>query len=355
MLENTCNVRNNTAADGINFAKVELGSSSGVTVVQGPLKWLLSGILMMMAVVTAYAQTWPTKEIRIVVPYTAGGAADTFGRQFAQRLAVMWGQPVVIDNRPGSATIAGAENVARSRPDGYTMLLTAESTMSINPHLFAKLPYNAQKDFTPVSILASGQLVLVGPATLPANTLAEVIGLARAKPGSLNYGSLGVGHLSHLAMETLKSNTGTNMLHIPFKGGADAIVAVVAGQVQLVIASISTVKPYLKSGRLKAYAIGGTQRSEQLPDVPTFAELGYPDAGTPYWFGLFLPAGASAELVTRISRDTARVVVDPEFREKQIAIGFSSHSSTPEEFSLFLRKDSERAASAVKLTGAKAE
>ncbi len=304
----------------------------------------------------AQAQDWPAKPIRIVVPYPAGGASDTLGRQLADKLSLQWGQPVIIDNRPGSSSIAGAVAVARSPADGYTLLLAPDATMSINPHLFAKLPYNAEKDFIPVAMVALLQQVLVVPTSLPANNLAELIALARAKPGALNYGSQGVGNLSHLSMEMLKANAKIHVTHIPFKGGADSVVAVASGQVQMLLVTISTVQPHIKSGRLKALAISGTQRSPLLPDVPTFAELGYPDAGAVSYFALFFPADVPNTVVTRVASDVAQIVVDPEFRAKADARGFNPPTtSNPQEFAAFLKQYDALAAKAVKISGAKVE
>jgi tripartite-type tricarboxylate transporter receptor subunit TctC len=303
----------------------------------------------------AQAQDWPTKPVRIIVPYVASGASDIVSRRLAEKLSLQWGQPVIVDNRPGGATIAGTTFVARSAPDGYTMLITSESTMAINPHLFAKLPYDPRKDFAPVTALVQGQFVLTAPSALPANTLTELIALARAKPGTLSYGSLGVGNQTHLFMEIFKAGAGLDLVHIPYKGGAEAIVAVVGNHVQLVLASIQTVQPHIKAGVLKAIAIGGTQRSPLMPAVPTFAELGYPDVVASYGFGLYLPAGAPRWLITSIHRDVARVVSEPDFRDKQITSGFNPVASSPEQFTASLLKDDERFAKAVKLFSAKVE
>lgn len=304
----------------------------------------------------AQAQNWPTRPVRIVVPYSPGGAVDVLGRQLAEKLSLQWGQPVIVENRPGSATIAAAELVARSPADGHTILLTISGTMSINPHLFAKLPYDAEKDFAPVTMPALMPQLLIAHHSLKANTLPELIALARAKSGAINYGSTGIGTQGHLAMEMLKAKAGINLVHVPYKGGPQAVLAAVAGDVQLVIATIPSAQTQIKAGHLKAIAIDGTRRSPRMPEVPTFAELGYPEVSAYVAFGLFLPAGAPREVVSRIYRDAARIVTEPDFRDRQIiANGYELVASSPEEFAAYLRKESESYAKAIKISGAKIE
>jgi len=304
----------------------------------------------------AQAQDWPKKPVRIVVPYGTGGAVDSLGRQLAEKLSLQWGQPVIVENRPGSATVTAAVLVARSPADGYTLLLTADSTMSVNPHLFTKLPYDAQKDFAPVTMLVLSPQLLTAHPSLEANTLPELIALARAKPGAINYGSPGIGSQAHLSTGMLQAAAGIDLVHVPYKGGPQAVTAVIAGEVQLAYSIIATVQSHIKAGRLKAIAIGGNRRSSLLPDVPTFAEMGYPTVGAYTWFGLFLPAGTPREVITRIYRDAARIVTEPDFRDKQIiAKGNEPVANSPEEFAAYLRKESESRGNEVKISGAKAE
>src|SRR5919106_743647 len=243
------------------------------------------------------AEAWPTKPVRIVVAYPPGGGIDVLARQLADKLTPAWGQPVVVENKPGANTIVAADAVAKS--DNHTILMTTDATFSINPHLYAKLPYDARRDFVPVTMLVLLHQLLVAHPSLQANTLEELIKLAKAKPGSINYASYGSGSQPHLAGEMLKNKAGIDLVHVPYKGISLAVPAVIAGEVQLTFAGIATSMPQLKAGRIKALATGGDKRSPLLPQVPTFAELGYPEVETHAWFGLFLPAGAPKEAVTK--------------------------------------------------------
>src|SRR5205085_2870457 len=304
----------------------------------------------------AHAQSWPGKPVRIVVAYPPGGGIDVMARQLAEKLTGMWGQPVIVENKPGANTILATETVAKSAPDGYTVLLTTDATFSINPHLYAKLPFDTQKDFIPVTMLVLLQQLLIAHPSLPANTLGELIALAKAKPGTINYASYGSGSQPHLSGEMLKYKAGIDLVHVPYKGISLAVPAVMAGEVQLTFAGIATSLPQLKSGRIKALAIGGPQRSPLLPEVPTFTELGYPEVETHAWFGFFLPARSPAEAVQRLYADTRKILDDPEFRQKQlIDKGYDVVGSSPTEFAAYIKRDSQSRARAVKLSGAKAE
>jgi len=305
---------------------------------------------------TALAQTWPAKPVRIVVAYPPGGGIDVMSRQIAEKLTAAWGQPVVVENRPGANTIVATDAVAKSGADGYTVLMTTDATFSINPHLYAKLPFDTQKDFIPVTMLVLLQQLLVAHPSLPAGTLPELIALAKAKPGSINYASYGSGSQPHLSGEMLKYKAGIDLVHVPYKGISLAVPAVMAGEVQLTFAGIASSSAPLKSGRIKAIAIGGTKRSPLFPEVPTFAELGYPEVETHAWFGLFLPAGSPKEAVSRLYADVKRVIDDPEFRQKQLVDrGYEPIGSSPEEFSAYIVKDRDSRGRAVKISGAKAE
>jgi tripartite-type tricarboxylate transporter receptor subunit TctC len=304
----------------------------------------------------AMAQAWPGKPVRIVVAYPPGGGIDVLGRQLAEKLTAAWGQPVVVENRPGANTIVAADAVAKSPPDGYSVLLTTDATFSINPHLYARLPFDTQRDFAPVTMLVLLHQLLVAHPSLPANTLEELVKLARAKPGSLNYASYGSGSQPHLAGEMLKNRAGIDLVHVPYKGISLAVPAVIAGEVQLTFAGIASSMGPLKAGRIKPIAIGGARRSPLLPQVPTFAELGYPEVETHAWFGLFLPAGSPREAVSRIYGDTRKILEEPEFRQKQlIDKGYEVVGSSPGEFLNFLKTDRESRGRAVKISGAKAE
>ena len=302
------------------------------------------------------AHAWPTKPVRIVVAYPAGGGIDVMARQIAEKLTSAWGQPVIVENKPGANTILATDSVAKSPADGHTILMTTDATFSINPHLYAKLPYDTQRDFIPVTMLVLLQQLLVAHPSLSANTLEELIDLAKAKPGAINYASYGSGSQPHLAGEMLKNKAGIDLVHVPYKGISLAVPAVMAGEVQLTFAGIATSMPQLKAGRIKAIAIGGAARSPLLPQVPTFTELGYPEVETHAWFGLFLPAGSPRDAVARIQRDTKKILDEPDFRQKQlIEKGYEVVGSSSQEFVNYLKWDSESRGRAVRISGAKAE
>ena len=319
------------------------------------MRFLLS-VLLCFSCFAADAQSWPTKPVRIVVAYPPGGGIDVMARQIAEKVTPLWGQPVVVENKPGANTILATDSVAKSPADGHTILMTTDATFSINPHLYSKLPFDTQRDFIPVTMLVLLQQLLVAHPALPANTLQELISLAKQKPGSINYASYGSGSQPHLSGEMLKNKAGIDLVHVPYKGISLAVPAVMAGEVQLTFAGIATSMPQLKAGRIKPIAIGGPKRSPLLPEVPTFTELGYPEVETHAWFGFFLPAGSPKEAVSRIHLDVKRVLDEPEFRQKQlIEKGYDVVGSSPDEFAAYIRKDSESRGRAVKISGAKAE
>ncbi len=304
----------------------------------------------------ALAQAYPAKPIRIVVPYPAGGGIDIMSRLIAQRLAQRFGQSVVVENKPGAGTIVAAESVARAAPDGYTLLITTDATITINPYLYAKLPYDAVKDFAPVSQLVFLNQLLVANAALPVNNLKELIAHAKANPGKLNYASYGIGSQPHLAMEIFKSQSGTDIVHVPYKGIPQAVPAAIAGEVQLTFSGAASTQAHLRAGRLKALAIGGKARLPLLPDVPTFAEAGFPDVPANAWFGLFAPAGTPRDVITLLHGEIVRLFKEPEFVQKEIAAkGYELVASSPEEFAAFLAGDARRNAQAVRISGARAE
>jgi tripartite-type tricarboxylate transporter receptor subunit TctC len=320
-----------------------------------PFLQLLAAVFLA-APILAWAQAWPARPVRIVVAYPPGGGIDVMARQIAERMTQAWGQPVVVENKPGANTIVATDAVAKSAADGYTVLMTTDATFSINPHLYSKLPFDTRRDFVPVTMLVLLQQLLVAHPALPADSLEELIRVAKSKPGTINYASYGSGSQPHLSGEMLKHKAGIDLVHIPYKGISLAVPAVIAGEVQLTFAGIATSSAPLKAGRIKALAIGGKQRSPLFPQVPTFAELGYPEVETHAWFGLFLPANSPQQAVSRIHLEVKRILDDPEFREKQlIARGYEVVGSAPEEFAAYIRRDSESRARAVKISGARAE
>jgi len=319
------------------------------------MKPLLAALLLLCSS-ALQAQTWPAKPVHLVVAYPPGGGIDVMARQIAEKLTARWQQPVVVENRPGANTIVAAEAVAKSAPDGYTVLMTTDATFSINPHLYAKLPYDAQKDFIPVTMLVLLQQLLVAHPSVPFDDLQGLVKFAKANPGKLNYASYGSGSQPHLSGEMLKYKAGIDLVHVPYKGISLAVPAVIAGEVQLTFAGIASSLGPLQAGRIKPIAIGGKQRSPLLPQVPTFAELGYPEVETHAWFGLFLPANSPQSAVQKTYLDAKAVLDEPGFRQKQlIDKGYEVVGSAPDEFVAYLKKDSENRARAVKISGAKAE
>ena len=313
-------------------------------------------VLLLCFATAVQAQSWPARPVRLVVAYPPGGGIDVMARQIAEKLTAAWGQPVVVENRPGANTIVAADAVAKSAADGYTMLFTTDATFSINPHLYARLPFDTQRDFIPVTMLVLLQQLLVAHPSVQANTLAELIDLAKKNPGKINYASYGSGSQPHLSGEMLKFKAGIDLVHVPYKGISLAVPAVMAGEVQLTFSGIASSLGPLRSGRIKAIAIGGPKRSPIWPNLPTFTELGYPEVETHAWFGLFLPAGSPKEAVSRTYLDVRRILEEPEFRQKQLVDkGYDVVGSSPEEFASYIRSDRESRGRAVKISGAKAE
>ncbi len=305
---------------------------------------------------TGSVQAYPNKTIRIIVPYPAGGGIDLISRAIGNQLSQRWGQPVVIENKPGSGTIVAAEGLAKAAPDGYTLMVTTDSTISVNPHLYARLPYDPVKDFAPITQMVLLNQLLLANAAVPANNLKELIAYAKANPGKLNYASYGSGSQPHLAMEMLKSQAGMDIVHVPYKGIPQAVPAAIAGEVQLTFSGAASSIAHIKGGRLKAIAIGGKSRLFMLPEVPTFTEGGFPEVPANAWFGLFAPAGTPREVVMKLNAEVVKMLKEPEFNQKEVvAKGYELVANTPEEFTAFLVTDSQRNARAIKISGAKAE
>ncbi len=300
----------------------------------------LAWVLQSMLAGTAFAQSFPTKPVRIVVPYPPGGGVDILARALAADLTQSWGQAVVVENIPGAASIIGAEKVAAAPADGHTLLMTTNPTVVGNRFLYKKLPYDPDRDLAPVSlVMRSGQFVLAHPS-LRANTLKELVEMAKRDPGKIAYSSWGNGTQPHLLFEAMSKREGIQLLHVPYKGIAPAVTAVVAGEVQLTVASPGQAGGLLKGGRLKALAIGDAVRARDFPSVPTSAEAGFPYALSSVWFGMFAPGGTPPALVERIARDVAAIARRPDFTDKQInSKGFERVASTPSEFAAAIRSE----------------
>jgi tripartite-type tricarboxylate transporter receptor subunit TctC len=327
-----------------------------MTVLKTSLAALLSACCAMPAALAQSAAAYPSKAIRIVVPYPAGGGIDVLSRVLGERLSRSLGQPVLIDNKPGAGTILAAELVAKAPADGYTLMVTSDSTLTINQHLYAKLPYDPVKDFAPITqLVLLNQLLLANP-TVPANNLKELVVYAKAHPGKLNYASYGSGSQPHLAMEMLKVQTGMDIVHVPYKGIPQAVPAALANEVQLTFSGAASSQAFIKAGKLKALAVGGKSRMALLPDVPTFAESGFPDVPSNAWFGLFAPAGTPHDIIMKLHAEVTRILKEPEFIQKEItAKSYELVASSPQAFAEFLVTDSARNARAVKVSGAKVE
>lgn len=307
------------------------------------LSWCVAATVLIAGVLSsqqpAHAQ-YPTKPVHIVVPYPAGGAVDAFARVLSQRLSEVWNQQVVVDNRPGASTMIGADQVAKSPADGYTLLLTAELTLVTVPHLHEKIPYDPLKDFAPITALVSATQALVANPALPASTVKELVALAKKRPGELSYGSFGIGSTGHLNMEMLQAATGVRFNHIPYNGAGPAMNDVIGGHIDFMFAAISIVKGNVKAGKLRMIGVGSDHRSSEFPDVPTISESGVPGFEAKSWFGLVAPAGTPADVIKTINRDVIKVISEPAFREQYlIAQGLEPILNTPEQFAAFIRSE----------------
>ena len=285
----------------------------------------------------ALAQAFPARPVRLVVPFAAGGAVDTVARALGQKLMESWRQPVLVDNRPGAGGNIAADVVAKAPADGYTLLITTQG-FAISPSLYKKLPFDATRDFAPVTQLTSSFLVLVCSPQVPAHSIRELIALAKAKPGAINYGSTGVGAPPHLLGELLKSSAGVDLLHVPYKGDAPLTQALLAGEVQVAFMPLAGVLPHIKSGRLRALGVSGKARSATMPEVPTFTEAGLAFEFTG-WLGIFAPALAPRELVAQVQREFARAVAAADMLERWPAWGYEPVGNTPEQFAEKVRVD----------------
>jgi tripartite-type tricarboxylate transporter receptor subunit TctC len=300
------------------------------------------------------ASNYPNKPIRLVVPYPPGGTTDIVARGIGIKLAERLGQQVVIDNRGGASTIIGADAVAKSLPDGYTLLLTTATTMSINPQVNPKLPYDAAKDFAPITSAVNVPFMIAVHPSLPANSMTELIALAKAKPGTLKYSTPGAASSNHLAGALLESMANIKLSHIPYKGSGPATVAVLGGEVDIVITGIATVTPHWKTGRLKILAIGADQRHPSWPEIPSTGEAGLKGYYAGTWFGVVTRAGTPRTIIDTLNRETVAALSAGELKERLTAIGFDVFTGTPEEFARFMQTDRTRAARVIKAANIKA-
>jgi tripartite-type tricarboxylate transporter receptor subunit TctC len=305
--------------------------------------------------VAAQSTSYPNRAIRWIVPLPPGGGADIVARTVADRLSKNLGQQVIVDNRAGGGTVIGAELAARSAPDGYTWLLGTATTHAINASLVKKLPYDPQKDFSPVSLVAVLPQVFVAHPSLPANSLKEVIALARRRPDEINFASTGNGSANQLAVEMLKSYAKVNMVHVPYKGASPALIDLLAGNIQFMSTTIPPALPHLKSGRLKAFAVANAKRSALLPDLPTTAEAGAPGVEASSWNGLIVPAGTPKEIIAKLHGEVVAVMNLSEVRERLLGAGVEPLVNTPAEFAAYIDAETARYAKVVRESGARVD
>ncbi len=322
---------------------------------------LLSRLFIVLAAAASLASTalaqddYPNRPIRIIVPYPAGGTADAMTRALGQELAGVWGQQVVVENRPGGGTVVGALAVANAPPDGYTLLFATDSTLSINPRLMKSLPYDPVKSFAPVTLLGFQEFALVVHPSVAATSLDEFIVLAKSKPGTLNYGSFGNGSQPHLIMELLKQQAGIALEHIPSKGVAQVVQDLLSGQVQAAFVGVSAAG-LIKGGKVRGLAVGGDSRSPLFGDVPTFKEKGYPQMYARAWWGIVATGGTTRLVIAKLNQGLRKIMDTPEFREKRmLAMGLEPGGGTPEAFAALISEDAKKWASVMDAAGIKPE
>jgi len=320
------------------------------------MRSLTAFVFLVVVALSAFAQPFPTRAVKFVVPASAGGATDNMARSLAARLTEIWSQPVVVENRPGATQIIGAEYVAKSAPDGYTLLVSEAATWVITPHFQRKLPFDGMRAFTPVTVLVRFPWVIAVHASVPVGSFQELVAYARAKPGALSYGSFGLGSSGHISVDYLKNLLGIDILHVPYKGAAPAVTDLLAGQIQVMMVTPLLVEPHARNGKLKLLAAATRERIPRLPDLPTVSESGVPgyEAGT--WFALVGPAGMPRDVTNLLYTEVKRVMNEPAFREKYVEKQwFEVVANTPEEFSAFLKSEYDRWEKVIKLSGVKLE
>jgi len=315
------------------------------------MRFLVAALLLFTSL--AQAQSFPSKPIRMVVPYTAGGPADLLVRALGQKLTEAWGQQVIVENKPGANEIIAAQDVAKSPPDGYNWLLASDAVYSLNPFLYSKLPYDPMKDFAPVARIVTANLMLVVRPDFPAANVRELIDYAKKNPGKLNYGTVGAGGVNHLAMAWFNTLNGLEMQPVHYKGLVNGLQDIMTSRLDLMFAVIGGAAPHLKAGKMKGLAVSGSHRHPLIPDVPTFAEAGLRDFDASFYFALAAPAGTPRDVVAKLAAESAKIVQTAEFRERLTTLGFEPVAETPEQFAAFLKRDRELAQKKVQASGAK--
>ena len=311
-------------------------------------------VLLFLVAAAGQAQTYPSKPVRIVVPYTAGGPADLLARGMGQKLTETWGRQIIVENKPGANEIIAAQDIAKSPADGYNYLLASDAVFSLNQYLYSRLAYDPAKDFTPVSRVVTANLMLVARTDFPASSVRELVDYARKNPGRINYGSVGAGGVNHLAMAWFNTLNGLDMQHVPYKGLVQGLQDIMTGRLDVMFAVIGGAAPHLKAGKMKGLAASGKSRNALMAQVPTFAEAGFADFDASFYFGLAAPAGTPRDMIARFAAESARIVNAAEFREKYLSnLGFEPVGDTPEQFAAFLRQDRALAEKKVRASGAK--
>ncbi|MGZ5845824.1 MAG: Bug family tripartite tricarboxylate transporter substrate binding protein [Xanthobacteraceae bacterium] len=311
--------------------------------------------LLLLAPSLAAAQGWPTKPVHILVSSGAGGTADILARMIGERLAPMLGQPVIVENRPGAGGHLGAGLVARAQPDGYTLLMSGSPTHSVGPHLFKRLNYEPMRDVPPVAMVAIAPNLLVTKSSLPVKSLADLVALAREKPGQLTYSSAGNGTSGHLAAELLKSTAKLDMRHVPYKSGPEAVTGVLSGDVDFIFFTVPAVLPQVEAGKLRALAITSAARSALVPDVPTVAEAGYPGFEVLGWYALFAPRETPKPVVAKLSADIEKIVGSPDIRDKMLQLGAEPRYLSPEQVAAFVAVESPKWGQLIRESGESAD
>jgi tripartite-type tricarboxylate transporter receptor subunit TctC len=319
------------------------------------MKWrsMLAAALMACATL-AFGQAYPNRPVKIIVPFTAGSATDILARNVGQKLSEMWGQPVLVENRPGAGGTIGANVVAHSPPDGYTLLVHS-AAQAVNPYIYDSLPYDTTKDFVEVATLGGQPNVLVVSPAAGYKTVADLIAAAKKNPGALNYGSAGIGSGTHINGEKFKLVAGIDVVHVPYKGTPEALTDTMTGRVNYFFSPISAALPNIKEGKLVALGVSTAKRSSALPNVPTLAESGLPGFDYSLWVGMYAPAGTPPDVVDKINRDVARALATPEMRERLAALGAEPMVMSPSEFSAFMRSEMADSAKVVKAASIKAQ
>jgi tripartite-type tricarboxylate transporter receptor subunit TctC len=305
-------------------------------------------LVFMAATTSAPAQQYPTKAVRLIVGFPAGGTSDIMARLTGQKLSEAWGQTFIIDNRPGAGGNIGTELVAKAAPDGYTLLVSPGSTLTSNPAVYSKVPFDTVRDFAPVTMIAGVPNALVVHPSVPASNVKELIALAKSRPGQLAYASTGAGQSTHLSAELLKTSAGINMIHVPYKGSAPALTDIVAGQVSVMFDNLPSVLPFIKSGRLKPLAVSSAARSRALPEVPTVAESALPGFDVTVWFAVLAPAATPREIVNRLNAEVVKAVKTQDMRERLAQQGAEAIGNTPEDFAAIIKRDLAKWAKVVK-------